>query len=360
EPGDGLEPISLQSTWEPLPLETQAVRSRKTILFGRSRPLGDQDPLNLYGPDSCGLALPIGSGNNLIGTLTVGRSGAAEMFLPAQMDVVRLFADFVSIQIANARLREEHVHSRVVSHELELARNIQRSLLPKAIPAMTPFGAAGHCETARQVGGDFYDVLQISDSAYLLFVADVMGKGVPAALFASILQRLVRVIPEWINRPAEMFSRINYMLFEELSSVDMFITAQLAHVDLKNRCVTIASAGQGPVLLASSDAPSERLVSEGLPLGILRTTSFDSITRPLQANTRLLLYTDGLTELKNASGEQFGIERLQKWLSNSTQQRATAEQLKAQLLAEVHAFGAETPLKDDQTFLIFAEENPEN
>jgi serine phosphatase RsbU (regulator of sigma subunit)/anti-sigma regulatory factor (Ser/Thr protein kinase) len=357
DPGEGLEPIPLQNAGEPLPLEAQAARTRKTILFGRARPLGELDPLNLYGPDSCGLALPFGSGNNLIGTLTVGRCGDAEMFLPAQMDVVRLFADFVSIQIVNARLREEHVNSRVVSHELELARNIQRSLLPKAIPAMKPFGVAGHCETARQVGGDFYDVLQISESAYLLFVADVMGKGVPAALFASILQRLVRVIPEWIHRPAEMFSRINHTLFEELSSVGMFITAQLAHVDLKNRSVTVASAGQGPVLIAGSNTPTERLVSEGLPLGILRTTTFESVTRPLGDNARLLLYTDGLTELKNSSGEQLGIERLQKWLSNSTGQPATAEQLKAQLLAEVQAFGSESPLQDDQTFLIFAEEN---
>ena len=186
DPGEGLEPIPLQVGDDGVPLELQAVRSRKTILFGRSRPLSDQDPLNLYGPDSCGLSLPIGSGSSLVGSLTVGRSGDAEMFLPAQMDVVRLFADFVNIQIVNARLREEHVNSRVFSHELELARNIQRSLLPKTIPAMKNFGAAGHCETARQVGGDFYDVLQISDSAYLLFVADVMGKGVPAALFASI------------------------------------------------------------------------------------------------------------------------------------------------------------------------------
>jgi serine phosphatase RsbU (regulator of sigma subunit) len=244
-----------------------------------------------------------------------------------------------------------------VAHELELARNIQRSLLPKTIPAMKGFGAAGHCETARQVGGDFYDVLQISDSAYLLFVADVMGKGVPAALFASILQRLVRVIPEWINRPSEMLSRINYMLFDELSSVNMFITAQLAHVDLKNRCVTISSAGQGPLLLAS-ESGSERLVAEGLPLGILRTTHFESVTRPLGNNARLLLYTDGVAELKNSSGDQFGIDRLQTWLAETAAAPSSAEQIKADLLSHLQGFGRQTPLQDDQTFLIFAEENP--
>ena len=140
--------------------------------------------------------------------------------------------------------------------------------------------------------------------------------------------------------------------------MDMFITAQLAHVDLKNRCVTIASAGQGPVLLGSFKGTAERLVSEGLPLGILRTTNFDSVTRPLGSNSRLLLYTDGLTELKNSRGEQFGVERLQTWLSESTNRQATAEELKADLLAKIHAFGAQAPLQDDQTFLIFAEENP--
>lgn len=357
DPGEGLASIACQST-EPLPLELEAAKSRKTILFGGARPLSPEDPLNLFGPDSCGLCMPIGTGKALLGTLIVGRCGDAEMFTPAQMDVVRLFADFLNIQIVNARLREEHVQSRVVAHELELARNIQRSLLPRSIPAMKNFSVAGHCETARQVGGDFYDVLQISDSSYLLFVADVMGKGVPAALFASILQRLVRAIPEWIHRPAEILHRLNSMLFDELSSVEMFITAQLAHLDLKARSLSVASAGQGPILFATADAAPERLATDGLPLGILRTSEFNNLNRSLGANSRLLLYTDGLVEVKNSSGEQFGIPRLQSWLAQTARRRANAEELKADLLAQVRAFGAQTPLQDDQTFLILAEEDP--
>ncbi|HUR44245.1 MAG TPA: SpoIIE family protein phosphatase [Candidatus Saccharimonadales bacterium] len=356
EPAEGLEPLCLEGGAS-ITAEHDATISRKTVFFGRSRPLDPQDPLNIFGTDSCGVAMPIGSGQTLLGTVAVGRCGSTEPFSAAQMEVVRLFADFLNIQIVNARFREEHVASKVLAHELELARNIQRSLLPKTLPNLEGYGLAGHCETASQVGGDFYDVLKISESKYLLFVTDVMGKGVPAAMFASILQRLVRIIPEWISHPGEMLGRINSMLYQELSSVEMFITAQLALVDTREKLITVAVAGQGPVLVACQQSTEpERMLPEGLPLGVLEKVNFQSQTRSLGKNGRVLLYTDGITEARNVKGEFFGLERLQKWFSQTASRRGTAAQLKGELLDELKTFGVETPLRDDQTFLILAQE----
>ena len=162
------------------------------------------------------------------------------------------------------RLAAEQI-SRLVRDELQLARNIQPSLLPKELPKLEGYGLAGHCETPSQVGGDFYDVLRISESKYLLFVTDVMGKGVPAAMFASILQRLVRVMPEWVSGPGEMLGRINSMLYEELSAVEMFVTAQLALIDMREKLLTVATAGQGPILVASTETTApERLLPDAL------------------------------------------------------------------------------------------------
>jgi serine phosphatase RsbU (regulator of sigma subunit) len=221
---------------------------------------------------------------------------------------------------------------------------------------LSGYGLAGFCESAHQVGGDFYDVIKINDDALLLIIADVMGKGIPAAMFAAILRSLLRAVPEWMNQPAALLARVNRLLFEELSGVDMFITAQLVYVDSRNRRITAASAGHCPVLLSVDTEGNVKSISpEGLPLGILPDTSFSNQTEPLPRNSRILLYTDGLTEARNAEGEFFGQERLIKWFKRSAQARKGAEELKDDLAAELLAFQSSSVLNDDQTFLIMTE-----
>jgi serine phosphatase RsbU (regulator of sigma subunit) len=121
---------------------------------------------------------PIYVGETLVGTLTIAKS-APGAFTAVQANVVHTFSDFLAIQIVNSRFMDELVRNRLVSRELEIAKTIQRSLLPKTIPRVSGYGLAGFCESANQVGGDFYDVIKISDDALLLIIADVMGKGIP-------------------------------------------------------------------------------------------------------------------------------------------------------------------------------------
>ncbi|HEY0456504.1 MAG TPA: GAF domain-containing SpoIIE family protein phosphatase [Verrucomicrobiae bacterium] len=341
-----------------LSVEMEAAFTKKCIEFGPGRPLESGDALLApLGSEASGLARPLVADDTLLGVLTVGRRLEAPPFSPEQAEAIHLFADFLGIQIVNARLREQHVTSRLLSHELELAAQIQRSLLPRTLPHPRGYGLAAHCESARQLGGDFCDVLQISENLLLLLVADVMGKGVPAALFASILHNLIRVMPEWLDRPADMLARVNSMLYERLSAVDMFITVQLALVDLKEKKITVATAGQGPVLLASKGLRTcEILCPEGMPLGVVGDPEFCNQTSTLGPNARVLLYTDGLTEARNAQGELFGLARLQAWLQASTRLSCSAEELKEFLLETLTHFGVESPLRDDQTFIILAEE----
>jgi serine phosphatase RsbU (regulator of sigma subunit) len=270
--------------------------------------------------------------------------------------VVHTLADFLAIQIVNARFQEEQVNSLLVARDLQIAKNIQRSLLVKSLPQLPGFGLAGYCESARQVGGDFYDVVRLSDHSLLLIIADVMGKGIPAAMFAAILRSLLRALPELTNQPSELLSRVNRLLFDELSEVDMFITAQLVYVDAKERRLVTASAGHCPLLLAVANENVVKTLSpEGMPLGILPNTTFTDETASLPANCRVLLYTDGLTEAQNQRGELFGQDRLMEWLRKTTTLRRSAEELKEELAAELLRFQLNTSLKDDQTFLIMAE-----
>ena len=336
-------------------VEAEAALAREDVWFDHMNPLSPSDPLGKIRPDSVGLAHPIYMGETLVGTLTIAKSGPAS-FSAVQANVVHTFSDFLAIQIVNARFTDELVRNRLVSRELEIAKTIQRSLLPKTIPRLSGYGLAGFCESAHQVGGDFYDVIKINDEALLLIIADVMGKGIPAAMFAAILRSLLRAVPEWMNQPAALLARVNRLLFEELSGVDMFITAQLVYVDSRNRRITAASAGHCPVLLSvDTDGNVKSISPEGLPLGILPDTAFSNQTEPLPRNSRVLLYTDGLTEARNSAGEFFGQERLIKWFKGSANARKGAEELKDDLAAELLAFQSTSTLNDDQTFLIMTE-----
>ena len=293
DPNVLLPPLALPDA-APKSVEAEAALAREDVWFDHLCPLKSADPLGKIRPGSVGLVHPIFLGDTLVGTLTIAKSAGTGAFTAVQANVVHTFSDFLAIQIVNSRYTEELVRNRLVSRELEIAKTIQRSLLPKSIPRLSGYGLAGFCESANQVGGDFYDVIKIGDDALLLIIADVMGKGIPAAMFAAILRSLLRAVPEWMNQPAALLGRVNRLLFEELSGVDMFITAQLVYVDSKARKITTASAGHCPVLLTvSTDGSVKALAPEGLPLGILPDTTFANHTESIPKNCRILLYTDG-------------------------------------------------------------------
>jgi serine phosphatase RsbU (regulator of sigma subunit) len=252
-------------------------------------------------------------------------------------------------------MQQAELERRLTAHELEIARRIQQSLLPKTLPNVRAFGLAGFCRSARQVGGDLYDVLALSADSLLLVVADVMGKGVPAALFAATLRTLIRTISEWTRRPSELLGRMNRLMFEELANVDMFITAQAIVADSRKRELVVASAGHCPLLLADGTNETRSVSPKGLPLGIAPETSFPEETLPLDEWSCAMLYTDGLTEMRNADGTLYSQARLETWLSRNTRQSPTAEQLKERLLEELHEFQSEGP-QDDQTFLFLTYE----
>ncbi len=345
------------------PMEIEAALTRQTVWFDVEKPPAADDPLAKAKPGSAGMAHPIMLGGRLIGTLTLGRKQAASgnaarsgaTFTAAQTNVVTTFADFLAIQIANARFQEEQLHQRLVAHELEIARNIQRSLLPATLPQVAGLSLAAFCRSAREVGGDFYDVVKIGDDALLLVIADVMGKGIPAAMFAAILRSLLRASPELTRQPSALLTRVNRLMFRELSDVDMFITAQLALVDGAARKITTASAGHCPLGLALTIAGAGTVRSfspEGMPLGIKPDTIFEDETADLPENCRVLLYSDGLTETVDRGGKPFGQARLFDWLMRSTAGWRTAEKLKDELVSELDAHHADAVLRDDQTFLI--------
>jgi anti-sigma regulatory factor (Ser/Thr protein kinase) len=236
----------------------------------------------------------------------------------------------------------------VSNHDQEIASALQQSLLVNKLPELPGLELAGFSRSAQNVGGDFYDALRIGDDSGLLVIADVMGKGVLAAMFAAILRAVLRSLPGLTRQPAALLARVNHLLFGQLSSAERFITAQLAFVEANTRRMLVANAGHCPMLVANGS--SVRSVSpEGMPLGILPDTVFASEMVELPCHCRVLLYTDGLTEALDTKGECYGQERLSAWFAGVN---GNAKELKVELAQKLADFQRKNGLNDDQTFLM--------
>lgn len=334
-------------------VEVRAARSRQDIWFSPEEPLDAKDPLRSAMPVGTGVCHAFFVADQLVGTATLGRRAANQPFTAAQLNLLHTFVDFLAIQIVNARLLDERTASRVTRRELEIAAEIQRSLLPARLPVCAPLELAAACQSALQVGGDFYDVIPAGDGAALVIIADVMGKGVPAALFAAVLRSVVRSLPQLYPQPGELLAAANRILFEDLSRVNMFVTAKVVFINAREGKIIAASAGHCPLLLAGAPrAAADGTQNSGLPLGIEEKVFYPQATHTLPPGSAALLFTDGLSEARNPSGEQLGEERLRDFLGTAIAQTTTALAARDELLRQLAEFRGASALADDQTFVL--------
>jgi len=351
------EPLALPLAGEPPHgIEATAAATQTAARFDLSEESHRTEPLRSIGPNATGLVCPLVFGGSLVGTIAVGRRDGDFPLGKLQDEVVRIFAEFLAIQTVNLRHHKAEVRQRVVTRELEIAQEIQHLLLPRTLPQLESFGLAGGWQSAREVGGDFYDALAVGDRSLFLMVADVMGKGVPAALFAATMRGLLRGLAARSDDPAKILSGLNRLLYAELSAVNMFITAQVVHVDLVTRQITAASAGHCPPLYVP---PGRHTVvampTHGLPIGVMPNTNYVSETAFLGEPATLLLHTDGLTDTRNPAGKLFGQKRLMGWLSANAIAGHSAAELRDRLTTELNRFRGSAAMDDDQAFLLLTE-----
>ena len=337
-------------------VELRAARSRQDVWFDASAPLMLGDPLSHLVRHSNGLAHPIFAEGVLVGVLTVGRLSTDAPFKAGQVNVIQTFADFLGIQISNARFRAEHLQAQLMARELQIASNLQRSLLPEKLPQMPGFGVAGYYHSARQVGGDFYDAIAVDGQGLLLVIADVMGKGVPAAMFATIFRSHLHARLDLVKRPGEFLTWLNRSLFSDLDRMEMFITAQLVYVDPATRRFQVAGAGHCPLLMTSPGGSPIEVGNTGFPLGIMLDTRYSEEVRDLSADARLLLFTDGVTDTENAGDEMLGTEGLKQNLQLIVNRRCNAAQTVQEMAIMLQTFQGKEPATDDQAFLALASE----
>jgi sigma-B regulation protein RsbU (phosphoserine phosphatase) len=207
--------------------------------------------------------------------------------------------------------------------ELDDARRIQQRLMPAEIPEIAGLQIAGSWRPARIVAGDYFDVFKLNDETVAVCIADVCGKGMPAAMMMSNLQAAVKTCASNGMRPLELCESVNRVICANMASQG-FITFFYAQIDARYMRLTYCNAGHNSPMLVAAGSSVRRLDCGGGILGVLESWHYEEEVIPLASGDRLLLYTDGITESRKENGEEFGAERLAELLERSRDKNAAA------------------------------------
>jgi len=266
------------------------------------------DPL--YEKSGCAIAIPILYQRECLGVMALHaidehKERIVEHVLPMALTL----GQFIGLAHASAKTFRQLDEHKKAEAQLEVAAEIQQSLLPSRFPENELCRTSGRCEAAMAVGGDYIDIIEVRDIGLLLVIADVMGKGVPAALLGTIFRTAIRSRLSLAETPGWMLSKINEQFCEELGHLNIFITAQVAFLDYDKKVLKLASAGHCPLLLHEPEnCETKQLNAEGMPLGINTVDLYEEVLAKLGSRSKLLFITDGLYEAENPRGEMLGLE----------------------------------------------------
>ncbi len=288
------------------------------------------------------VAIPLVVDNRLVGVFTASHP-ELDAFPLEQIRLLQALCGHVAVAVHNARqFQQERRQREKMDREADEARQIQQSLLPRSSPFIPGIVVAGVSVPAGAVGGDWYDFIPLDGGSWGLVLADVSGKGTAAALLMSATRGMVRSLADSCS-PANVLTKLNRLLVDDFPT-GRFVTMIYAVLDPATRTLTFASAGHLPPLLVE-DSDARYLDSEkGLPLG-LAYGEYSERRVSLAAGSRLLLYSDGLTEATDLRGEEFGADRLR-----ATAQSADACPEKLIDMVRQHASGK--GLDDDATAIL--------
>jgi phosphoserine phosphatase RsbU/P len=254
------------------------------------------------------VAIPLHVGERLVGVFTASHP-ELDAFPREQLRILQALCDHVAVAINNARrFQSERSEREEMSREVQEARAIQQALLPKSSPFIPGFSISGLSVPARAVGGDWYDFIPFSDGRWGLVLADVSGKGTAAALLMSATRGMLRSLVEAHCSPAEVLTKLNCLMTDDFPA-GKFVTMVYAVLDSAGRTVTFANAGHLHPLFIDRAGPRFLDVERGLPLG-LSSGDYSESKIGLSKGSRLVFYSDGITEAVNANEEEYGLDRL--------------------------------------------------
>lgn len=282
------------------------------------------------------------------GILLAKETTAGPGFRERRMEIINGIAQEVALAIQNDHLQREMVVRERMEREVQLAREIQRTFLPSRLPQPNGWDLDARWQTARQVGGDFYDIFSLGKDHLGMVIADVADKGMPAALYMTVTRTLIRASVHHVKSPARVLERVNNLLVPDAQN-GMFVTAFFAMLDLQSGELVFANAGHNRPFVQRQNGLIEQLPKGGMALGVLDNTPLEDQVIHLQPGDCLVLFTDGVTDTFSSLGEAFSEDRLRPVIVAEAGQSAV-RMLDAIDLA-LEEFRGSEPLGDDVTLL---------
>ena len=291
------------------------------------------------------LATALIYGKQNLGVVALANGPMGAPFSQSDFVVFKSIAEQSAFALYNAIIYSMANEKKRLDHDLEIARDIQRILLPSEAPAINGFQISGINVPARQVSGDYFDYIHVDEDRLGVAIADVSGKGVPASLIMAICRSVLRAEAARNPSPADVLRKVNRQLYPDIKE-DMFISMAYLVLDHQNDGVTLARAGHdAPLWYQRRSETVTPVKSPGMVVGIDSGSVFDRITVdfavPLERNDCLVLYTDGVTETLNSDGDEYGVDRMMQSVRASANDGAQAivkEDYRGR--ARVYRFGA--------------------
>jgi serine phosphatase RsbU (regulator of sigma subunit) len=332
----------------------EAMTTRKAILsadaasdqrFGMAQSIADFQIRSMI------CAPMIGSSGEPLGVLQIDTMNQRSRFSNDDLEVLAAVAGQAAVAIENARMHEQAVLQQALARDLDLASQMQRGLLPSRPPAVPGYVFFDYYQSARQVGGDYYDYVPLRDGRIAVVLGDVAGKGVAAALIMARLSSDVRFALATYEDPAQAVTAVNAS-FASHGWSDRFVTMIVAVIDPRDHKMTLVNAGHmAPLLRRASGEVIEVGDDEaGLPIGVSDDYEFEAFSTSIDPGESLTIFTDGFSEAMNAARELYGLERLMAQVAANS---ISVDELGHHVLDDVRCFVGDFPQSDDMCLACF-------
>ena len=290
--------------------------------------------------------------SKVIGALLFGLKYSGSKFGGKDLELLNAAANQIAVSLENARLYQSESEKIKIERDLDLARKIQQGLLPKRIPNLSGLDICGEMIPAMQVGGDYYDLIPISETKLFVAVGDVSGKGLSASLYMTKLQTMIQIATKISSSPKDILIEINKRLYESIER-NWFITMTLALFDTETRTVKFCRAGHMP-LITANNGTVEAIKSEGIGLGLEKGEVFERTLKEeeigIAPNQIFAFFSDGITEAMNEQNELFGEEKLTEILRGKSGNRSS--EVMQNVWNEIKLFKGNAQPNDDMTMVI--------
>jgi GAF domain-containing protein/anti-sigma regulatory factor (Ser/Thr protein kinase) len=308
-------------------------------------PDAEMIPLIMQADERLLMAFPLSIKDANFGILLAEEALGGRRFRSRRFEILTGVAQQAALAIQNDLFEQQMRIQERLETEVGLARQIQKTFMPESLPSHPAWDLASRWRTARQVGGDFFDIYELPGGRLGVFIADVADKGMPAALYMVLIRTLMRAAVKEMLSPASALARVNELFFPDAQQ-GMFITAAYAVIDTASGELTYANAGHNPPLWVHA-GQTDRLTRTGMALGVDRDIEISQKVIHLAPGDGVLFYTDGVTEAFSEEGALFGEERLRSAVNTD----ATASGLLDIIDAQLDDFMGELPPADDITMV---------